>query len=404
MSYRAKQATVALNLLAIAMVGLLYRMDSQDDHIADQKAYSEMTTSELTSPKYETKPPLLDTGVKMVGMDLPAPPPVVVARTTSTEVIPATSSVPAAKQNVITQPELQSKPALMPMKVSKSSPQTNPALKNLLAKPKTLAPPPKTLLKPEMSAFTLPNATRKTPDLQPLPSKKLASLSAIPSDPRAVEEASPEVPVKQKAEQQKLLFSWPVKESSIKPLDPKPREVAPPSLEIHIQHANLLHGQQTLNKLISDGGLDMEIFWPPTAQQSEYLYKVMTQCFGMQSAVLDDDGDLFFISGNDRGSQTGFSPLLRKIMQPASRDEVKVINEIVQRNVISGSYTPVRVFSKLVDARLVNGVAQMTGNVIHSQSVVRANYVIDQGRVYISNITHDGIISSGRLLLANGSC
>ena len=143
MSYRAKQATVALNLLAIAMVGLLYRMDSQDDHIADQKAYSEMTTSELTSPKYETKPPLLDTGVKMVGMDLPAPPPVVVARTTSTEVKPATSSVPAAKQNVITQPELQSKPALMPMKVSKSSPQTNPALKNLLAKPKTLAPPPK---------------------------------------------------------------------------------------------------------------------------------------------------------------------------------------------------------------------------------------------------------------------
>ena len=46
----------------------------------------------------------------------------------------------------------------------------------------------------------------------------------------------------------------------------------------------------------------------------------------------------------------------------------------------------------------------MTGNVIHSQSVVRANYVIDQGRVYISNITHDGVRSSGRLLLANGSC
>jgi hypothetical protein len=156
--------------------------------------------------------------------------------------------------------------------------------------------------------------------------------------------------------------------------------------------------------VIGEGGLDMEIFWPPTAQQSEYLYKVMTQCFGMQSAVIDDEGDLFFISGKDRGSYTGFSPLLRKIMQPAGRDEVKVINEIVQRNVISGTYTPVRIFSKLVDARLVNGIAQMTGNVIHPQSVVRANYVIDQGRVYISNITHDGVRSSGRLLLANGSC
>ena len=118
MSYRAKQATVALNLLALAMVGLLYRMDSRNDHIEDQKAYSEMTTSELASPKDETKPPLLDTGIKMVGIDLPNPPPVMVARMTSTEVIPATSSVPAVKQNVTTQPEHQSKPTLIPMKVS----------------------------------------------------------------------------------------------------------------------------------------------------------------------------------------------------------------------------------------------------------------------------------------------
>ena len=120
MSYRTKQATVALNLLAIAMVGLLYRMDSADDHIADQKAYSETTTSELTVPKDETPPPLPDTGIKMVGIDLPAPPPVVVAGMTSTEVIPATSNVPAVKQNVPMQPEIQSKPALIPMKVSLS--------------------------------------------------------------------------------------------------------------------------------------------------------------------------------------------------------------------------------------------------------------------------------------------
>ena len=404
MSYRAKQATVALNLLVLAMVGLLYRMDSADDHIADQKAYSETKTSELAGPKDDTPPPLPDTGIKMVGIDLPAPPPVVVARMTSTEVIPATSNVPVVKQNVTMQPEIQSKPALIPMKVSIGSPRSNPTLKNSLAKPKTLAPPPKISLKTEMSALMLPNTTRKVPDLKPLPSKKVASLDPISSDPHAVEEASLEVPVKEKAGQQKLQFSRPIKETLITPLNPKAGKVAPLSSENHIQHANLMHGQQTLNKLISDGGLDMEIFWPPTAQQSEYLYKVMTQCFGMQSAVLDDEGDLFFISGKNRGSQTGLSPLLRKIMQPASRDEVKVINEIVQRNVISGSYTPVRIFSKLVDARLVNGVAQMTGNVIHSQSIVRANYVIDQGRVYISNITHDGVRSSGRLLLANGSC
>jgi hypothetical protein len=403
MSYRAKQATVALNLLAIVMVGLLYRMDSADDHIADQKAYSEATMSELTDPKDETPPPLPDTGIKMVGIDLPAPPPVVVTRMTSTEAIPATSKVPVVKHTVTMQPEIQSKPSLIPIKASIGSPRSNPTLKNSLAKSETVAPSPKTPLKSEMLTSVLPDVTLKPHHLKPLSSRKVPSLDAISSDQNAIKVTSQEALMEGKIGRQKLSSSQSKKGSSITPMMPKPSRIAPPS-EIYIQQANLLHGQQTLNKVVGEGGLDMEIFWPPTAQQSEYLYKVMTQCFGMQSAVIDDEGNLFFISGKDRGSHTGFSPLLRKIMQPASRDEVKVINEIVQRNVISGSYTPVRIFSKLVDARLVNGVAQITGNVIHSQSVVRANYVIDQGRVYISNITHDGVRSSGRLLLANGGC
>ena len=403
MSYRAKQATVALNLLALAMVGLLYRMDSADDLIADPKAYSEAKASELTGPKGETPPPLPDTGIKMVGIDLPAPPPVVVPRMTSTKAIPAKSNVPVVEQNVTMQPETQSKPELVPMEVSIASPRSNPTLKNSLAKPETVAPSPKKPLKSEMLTLVLPDVTPKAHHIKPLSSKKVPSLAPISSDPNAIEVASPDALMKAGVERQKLSSSQSEKGSSITPLMPKPSRIAPPS-EIHIQQANLLSGQQTLNKVIGEGGLDMEIFWPPTAQQSEYLYKVMTQCFGMQSAVIDDEGDLFFISGKDRGSHIGFSPLLRKIMQPAGRDEVKVISEIVKRNAISGSYTPVRIFSKLVDARLVNGVAQMTGNVIHPQSVVRANYVVDQGRVYISNITHDDIISSGRLILANGSC
>lgn len=403
MSYRTKQATVALNLLAIAMVGLLYRMDSAEDHIADQKAYSEATTSELTGPKDETPPPLTDTGIKMVGIDLPAPPPVVVARMTSTEPIPTTSNVPVIKQNVTMQPEIQSKPTLIPMKVSIASPRSNPTLKNSLAKTEMVTTSPKTRLKLEMHTVELPNVTAKTPDLQPLSPKKVPPQVAKWSNPQAVEVASLNTVVKKRSGQQQIPFSQSAREPSITPLIHESGMNAPP-LEIHIQQADLLRGQQTLSRVAGEGGLDMEIFWPPTAQQSEYLYKVMTQCFGMQSAVIDDEGDLFFISGKDRGSHTGFSPLLRKIMQPAGRDEVKVISEIVKRNAISGSYTPVRIFSKLVDARLVNGVAQMTGDVIHPQSVVRANYVVDQGRVYISNIRHDDIISSGRLILANGSC
>ena len=217
MSYRAKQATVALNLLAIAMVGLLYRMDSADDHIADQKAYSKATTSELTVPKDET-PPLPDTGIKMVDIDLPAPPPVVVAGMASTEVIPATSNVLVVKQNVTMQPEIQPKPALIPMKVSIASPRPNPTLKNSLAKPETVAPSPKTPLKSEMLTLVLPDVTPKTHHLQPLSSKKVPSPAAISSDPNAIEVTSPEALMKARVERQKLSSSQSEKGSSITPL------------------------------------------------------------------------------------------------------------------------------------------------------------------------------------------
>ena len=152
MSYRAKQATVALNLLAIVMVGLLYRMDGTDDHIADQKAFSRATNSKSTISKDEKTSPVLEPGIKMVSSDLPAPPPVAVAGVTSTEVVPATSNVPAVTQNVTMQPEIQSKLKLIPMKVSIASPQSNLALKNSLAKSETVAPSPKTSFKSDRTS------------------------------------------------------------------------------------------------------------------------------------------------------------------------------------------------------------------------------------------------------------
>ena len=82
---------------------------------------------------HEVKLILPDTGIKMVGIDLPAPPPVVVTRMTSTEAIPATSKVPVVKHTVTMQPEIQSKPSLIPIKASIGSPRSNPTLKNSLA-------------------------------------------------------------------------------------------------------------------------------------------------------------------------------------------------------------------------------------------------------------------------------
>ena len=174
--------------------------------------------------------------------------------------------------------------------------------------------------------------------------------------------------------------------------------------EIHIQQASLLHGENTLHKVASKGGLDMEIFWPPMPQHSTYLYRVMTQCFGMQSAVINSNGDLFLASGQMSANNTSLSPLLRQLKQPANTAEHRVIQQIVAQNDLAAGYQPVRVFARSVDARLVDGIAQLTGKQIRPQSVVRADYIIDQGRVYIANITHNGVTSNGRVLLASDGC
>lgn len=49
MANRAKQATLALNLFAIALVGLLYNVDRADDHRMDQQMSQEMTKKKVNS-------------------------------------------------------------------------------------------------------------------------------------------------------------------------------------------------------------------------------------------------------------------------------------------------------------------------------------------------------------------
>ena len=148
----------------------------------------------------------------------------------------------------------------------------------------------------------------------------------------------------------------------------------------------------------------MEIFWPNTAEKSAYLYDVMTRCFGMRSAVLDHGGEIVLTAGKGQANHAGLSPLIRQLKQPASPGEADVITKIVAKHRVSGAYTPVRIFTKSVDARLVDGIAELTGEPIGPNSVLRASYVVDQAHVFVANITHNGVRAAGRVLLVQGSC
>jgi hypothetical protein len=374
MRIHPRQATAALNLLAVAAVVYLYYIDRMavNPVAAIPDRSSALQTSDIAAPKMPFD--RLEAGIKMTNMRLPAPPPALSAM----PMPQAPVSQSSANKQILSEPAPPPEPALKPL-----APQLARDKKATIMP--TIAPPIN--LKPAKSK----PAAVKPLTVSPRQSKPIALASlAAPLLPQTI---------KAPALRPMAVTSLTQKPSSQArvPLIVKPQD-------IHISQVNLLKGQQTLDMVANIGGLDMEIFWPDTAHKSAYLYDVMTRCFGMRSAVLDREGEILSTAGRGEANHAGLSPLLRQLKQPASRGEADVIAEIVAQHRVSGAYTPVRIFTKSVDARLVDGIAQLTGKPIGPNSVLRANYVIDRAHIFVANITHNGARAAGRVLLVDGGC
>ena len=374
MRIHPKQATAALNMVATIAVVCIYCIDKMAANpvaaIPDRP--SPLQVSDSVAPKVLTD--RLEAGIKMTNMTLPPPPPASAAMPTPKSPV---SRASASKQ-VSSEPTPLLEPALMP-----------------------LAPQPGTEKNPSIIPMIEPPINVKRVKSNPLAIKPL-TVSSLQSKPIAL--ASLAAPKLTKTIKKPALR--PMQVTSL-PQTPFPQtrvpQIATPQY-IDISQASLLKGQQTLDMVANEGGLDMEIFWPDTAQKSAYLYDVMTRCFGMRSAVLDRGGEILSTAGKGHANHAGLSPLIRRLQQPASSGEADMIAKIVAQHRVVGAYTPVRIFTRSVDARLVDGIAQLTGEPIGPNSVLRASYLIEQGHVFVANITHNGARAAGRVLLADDGC
>jgi len=391
-----KKATAALNLLAIAAVVWLYCLDKI---VADPVAAMPDRPSPLQAPDsvVPNRPvDRLEAGINMTNISLPAPPPASAAMPSPPA---AVSQSPTSKQTFAEptpdptpsptpEPTLGAEPTLVPL-VPQPAQDTTAPIMPMIAKPINVRPA--TLNHVAVPPLTVspvqPTPTALAPLAVPAPAKPMTAPALRPI---AVPPPQ-QTPLLQSLRPQTLLSQ--TRAPQVTPLQDLP-----------IRQANLLKGQQTLDMVANKGGLDMEIFWPDTARQSAYLYDVMTRCFGMRSAVLNRAGEMVSTAGKGQANHAGLSPLIRQLKQPASRGEADVIAKIVAQHHVRGAYTPVRIFTKSVDARLVDGIAQLTGKPIGPNSVLRADYVIDRGRVFVANITHDGVRAAGRVLLVDGGC
>ena len=358
-----KKAIAALNLVAVVVVVWLYCLDKIDANpiaaMPDQLSALQTPDSKEASQSVE----LHKVGIIMTDIRLPVPPPVLEV-TPSPEVA---GSQKTSNTQALSEPASAVNPTLTPL-----APQT--ALHHVAAKPLMEQPAQRN---PTASARLAVPARPKTVTVPPL-----RPIAVAPSPP---------APLPKTLSAQTFL-----------PYTRAPQTIT--RQDIHISQASVLRGLQMLDLVADKGELDMEIFWPDTARQSAYLYNIMTRCFGMRSAVLNGAGELVSSVGKGKTNHAGLSPLIRQLKQPASRDEADVIAKIVVQQRVSGASRPVRIFTKSVDARLFDGIAQLTGKQISPNSVLRANYVIDRGRIFVANITHDGVRATGRVLLVDGGC
>jgi hypothetical protein len=391
-----KKATAALNLLAIAAVVWLYCLDKI---VADPVAAMPDRPSPLQAPDsvVPNRPvDRLEAGINMTNISLPAPPPASAAMPSPPAAVSQSPTskqtfaepTPAPTPDPTPDPTLGAEPTLVPL-VPQPAQDTTAPIMPIIAKPIHMRPAKlnQVAVPPLTVSPVQPTPTALAPLAVPAPAKPM---TAPALRPMAVVPPQ-QTPLLQSPRPQTLLSQTGAPQVT-------------PLQDLHIRQANLLKGQQTLDMVANKGGLDMEIFWPDTARQSAYLYDVMTRCFGMRSAVLNRAGEMVSTAGKGQANHAGLSPLIRQLKQPASRGEADVIAKIVAQHHVRGAYTPVRIFTKSVDARLVDGIAQLTGKAIGPNSVLRADYVIDQGRVFVANITHDGVRAAGRVLLVDGGC
>jgi len=382
-----KKATAALNLLAIAAVVWLYCLDKI---AADPVATMPARPSPLQAPDsvVPNRPvDRLEAGINMTNISLPAPPPAsaampspqaAVSQSPTSKQTFAEPTTPAPTPDPTPDPTLGAELTLVPL-VPQPAQDTTAPIMPMIAKPIHVRPA-------KLNHVAVPPLT--VSPVQPTPTALAPLAVPAPAKPMTAPALRPmTVPPPQQP-----------------PLSQTRAPQVTPLQDLHIRQANLLKGQQTLDMVAKEGGLDMEIFWPDTARQSAYLYDVMTRCFGMRSAVLNRAGEMVSTAGKGQANHAGLSPLIRQLKQPASRGEADVIAKIVAQHHVRGAYTPVRIFTKSVDARLVDGIAQLTKKPIGPNSVLRADYVIDRGRVFVANITHDGVRAAGRVLLVDGGC
>ena len=156
-----------------------------------------------------------------------------------------------------------------------------------------------------------------------------------------------------------------------------------------------------LRLLEHDAGPEIRLIWPDDAAVREALYRRMSACFGMISAVMTGNGKLY--RENDEAGRhwaidtDRYSGFIRAAEGAAPKGEQHIIRKIRAHHRLAGSAI-VRVFPRWVDAGLLTGLQAVAGPGMRKAKRIDARYVGGRGGLEIAGVTIDGNPATGRNL------
>lgn len=285
---------------------------------------------------------------------------------------------------------------------------------------------------------TPPPQTETAVVLPPPPAAKLPATPATTARPTPVEvEAAPPAPAPvERPPLKPRRVETPAETAEITPLKPRrrpppieappritqeslpdpapvePPEETPPAqvaslpetktAPVPVTRKTVKDGRALLKMLETGKGPVIEIAWPRDAADRARLYRVLTGCHGMQTAMLAGKSNIYTVDGApgarwnvNRDAVSGF---IRRPAGELTGAEKSAIERIKTRHGILYA-TPVRLFPRGVDAVMLGGLGQIVGPGYLKYKTIRARYRLNGNRITVADIRVDGTNRPGQVAL-----
>jgi hypothetical protein len=168
-------------------------------------------------------------------------------------------------------------------------------------------------------------------------------------------------------------------------------------------------GSVLLRLLEHGDGPSIEITWPKSEPLRHRLFTQLSRCFGMQTAMIDDQGNLYIAEGRSGErwdlNLDRYSGFVRTPTGYLTDEERMEAAKIQRHHMGIRGLATVRIFPRKADALLLGGLNYLLGNRYKSAKRISAQYRFRNRELIIDGIHADSQSVPGEILFpVTGRC